>query len=135
MFYRQNAVREATVQTQRITVSRRERIIRGKNNWWFLGPGGIARLQAGHLTAEGALTPSAEDRLRESGLFTVKQPNTYTLTVLTSTDCNLGCDYCFQNTGQDTAGGNRPPRIAHARLTSEMITDVLEFARRQMSAV
>jgi uncharacterized protein len=135
MFYRQNALREATVQTQRITVSPRERIIRGKNNWWFLGPGGIARLHADHLTAEGALTPPAEDRLRESGLFTVKQPTKYTLTVLTSTDCNLGCDYCFQNTGQDTAGGNRPPRIAHARLTSETITGILEFARRQMSAV
>lgn len=123
------------MQTQRINVSRRERIIRGKNNWWFLGPGGTARLYADHLTAEGTLTPAAEDRLRESGLFTVKQPNTYTLTVLTSTACNLGCNYCFQNTGQDVAGGSRPPRIAHARLNSEMITDVLEFAGRQKSAV
>jgi len=122
------------VKTKRIDDVARERIIRGKDNWWFLGPGGVARLYPKHLTSEGALTPSAERHLRDNGLFTGKKAPSYTLTVLTSTDCNLGCGYCFQNTGQDSSGGNRPPRIAHARLTSGTITRILEFASRQMSA-
>ena len=110
------------------------RILRGKENYWFLGPGGVARLRTGHLTAEGALTSEAERRLREKGLFSVSQDNVYSLTVLTSTDCNLGCGYCFQNTGQDPTGGSRPPRIAHSRLTSDTITTVLAFTARQMAA-
>jgi len=109
------------------------RILKGERNWWFLGPGGIARLGVRHLTSEGALRPSTERRLHERGLFAGPRRNTYSLTVLTSTDCNLGCAYCFQNMGQDLAGGNRPPRIAHARLTSETITSILEFAGRQMA--
>ncbi|MFB9894608.1 radical SAM protein [Planobispora takensis] len=68
------------------------------------------------------------------GLFRTSPPKIYSLTVLTSTDCNLGCGYCFQNVEQDPTGGNRPPRISHARLTSETITGVLEFTRRRMAA-
>ncbi len=114
--------------------ARGERILRGEKNWWFLGPGGVARLRAGHLTAGGELRPAAERRLRESGLLSVRPPRAYSLTVLTSTDCNLGCAYCFQNTGQDPTGGSRPPRIAHSRLTPETITSILGFADRQMAA-
>ena len=110
------------------------RILRGKENYWFLGPGGVARLRAGQVTADGALTSGTEHRLREKGLFTSHEDHIYSLTVLTSTDCNLGCGYCFQNTGQDLAGGNRPPRIAHSRLTSDTITTVLAFTGRQMAA-
>ena len=123
------------MQTYRIDKVHRERILRGRNNWWFLGPGGIARLRSKHITAEGALTPSADSYLREKGLFDAGKPTVYGLTVLTSTDCNLGCGYCFQNLAQDPTGGNRPPRIAHSRLTSNTITDILELAKRQMSAV
>jgi uncharacterized protein len=123
------------VQTYRIPAEHRERVIQGRKNWWFLGSGGIARLTERHLAADVTLTPSAENHLRRSGLFAVEQPSVYTVTVLTSTDCNLGCGYCFQNTGQDPTGGTRPPRITHARLTSETITDVLEFARGKMAEV
>lgn len=121
--------------THRIAEVPRERIVRGKNHWWFLGPGGIARLYARHVTDDGTLTPSAEQYLRDKGLFNTGTPSVYALTVLTSTDCNLGCGYCFQNTAQDPTGKGRPPRIAHARLTSDTITEILEFTSRQMSAV
>lgn len=110
------------------------RILRGKESYWFLGPGGVARLRTGQVTAEGGLASGVERRLRDKGLFTAKQDHIYSLTVLTSTDCNLGCGYCFQNTSQDLTGGNRPPRIAHSRLTSDTITTVLEFTGRQMAA-
>ncbi len=111
-----------------------ERILRGARNWWFVGPGGLARLRDAHLTAAGTLKPEVEGRLRDAGLFSVPRVRAYSLTVLTSTDCNLGCGYCFQNTGQDLTGGNRPPRIAHARLTSPTIGSILDFAGRQMAA-
>lgn len=112
---------------------RRERILPGKDTWWFLGPGGIARLSRKQVTSDGKPSTAAQQRLRERGLYTENLPTAYALTVLTSTDCNLGCGYCFQNTGQDPTGGSRPPRIAHARLNSQTITSVLEFTHRQMT--
>lgn len=112
-----------------------ERILRGRRNWWFLGAAGVARMTERHLCADGTPTPEAERHLRATGLYDWKVPSTYALTVLTSTDCNLGCGYCFQNTGQDLSGKNRPPRIDHSRLTPAAITTILEFAQRQMSAV
>ncbi|HEY9476537.1 MAG TPA: radical SAM protein [Mycobacteriales bacterium] len=111
----------------------RERIIKGERGWWFLGPGGIARLSAGHLTEEHTLRPKAERHLRDQGLFSAPTYRSYSLTVLTSTACNLGCGYCFQNTGQDTSSGARPPRIRNRRLTSDTIEAILAFTRRQMA--
>lgn len=111
------------------------RVLQGRRNWWFLGPGGgVARLNTGQLTADGALRPGTERRLRERGLLSAPLPRSYALTVLTSTHCNLGCAYCFQNTGQDPAGGSRPPRIGQTRLTSQTITSILDFTERQMAA-
>jgi uncharacterized protein len=111
-----------------------ERLLAGKRNHWFLGPGGVVRVGARHLTDDGRLTPEAEQRLRDLGLFIRPPRRSYLLTVLTSTDCNLGCAYCFQNTGQDAKGGDRPPRIAHARLTSKTIEAALALADRRMAA-
>ncbi|QNE78757.1 radical SAM protein [Streptomyces finlayi] len=111
------------------------RLLQGERNWWFLGPGGVARLGGRHVTAGGTLRPEAEQRLRESGMFTPSTVRAYALTVLTSTHCNLGCGYCFQNTAQDQAGGTRPPRIARTRLNSQTITSLLGFTERQMAAV
>uniref|UniRef100_A0AAU2JLQ7 Radical SAM protein n=1 Tax=Streptomyces sp. NBC_00049 TaxID=2903617 RepID=A0AAU2JLQ7_9ACTN len=110
------------------------RLLKGERNWWFLGPGGVARLRDRHVTADGALHPDAEQRLHESGMFTPGRISAYSLTVLTSTHCNLGCGYCFQNTAQDQAGGSRPPRIGRTRLTSDTITEILGFTERQMAA-
>ncbi|MFJ8082365.1 radical SAM protein [Streptomyces sp. NPDC096205] len=110
------------------------RLLKGERNWWFLGPGGVARLADRHVTADGGLRPEAERRLHESGLFTTPRIGAYALTVLTSTHCNLGCGYCFQNTAQDQGGGSRPPRIARTRLTSDTITSILGFTERQMAA-
>jgi uncharacterized protein len=128
---------EVVVRTEarRIPTQTSERILEGKRNWWFLGPGGLARLRPGHLTDAGDLTEAAERHLRDKGMYEVKAPTKYSLTVLTSTDCNLGCGYCFQNVAQDATGGNRPPRIAHSRLTPQTIRQILEFGARQMAAV
>ncbi|WP_432927914.1 radical SAM protein [Microbispora sp. CA-135349] len=111
----------------------RPRVIGGERGWWFLGPGGIARLKPNHLTPERELRPQAERALRERGLFAPPAYRSYSLTVLTSTNCNLGCAYCFQNTEQDATGGSRPPRIASSRLTSGTIGAILEFTRSRQA--
>ena len=120
-----------TIQPKRI--GRNERVLRGRDGWWYLGPSGIARLTAAHLTAQGDLTDAAARFLTERGLRKARTCRVYQLTVLTSTDCNLGCGYCFQNTGQDPKGGSRPPRIEHARLTSETIGTALDFTGARMA--
>jgi uncharacterized protein len=111
----------------------RERLIRGRDHWWFLGPGGVAKVLPGHLDESLHLTAAAEQSLRAANLYTVPAFHSYSLTVLTSTDCNLGCGYCFQNTAQDPTGGHRPPRIDHARLTPETIGEILRFTARRMA--
>ena len=120
---------------ENVQTARRERLLRGADHWWFVGPGGIAKVRPEHLDARDELIPQAEASLRQAGLYDVQSFSVYSLTVLTSTDCNLGCGYCFQNTAQDATGGNRPPRIKHARLTSETIGKILEFTGRQMAEV
>ena len=129
-----NVHKEVAVTAVHLDDVPRARVLAGRNHWWFLGPGGVARLGPAAVSPEGVLRPQARQRLRDLGLCTAAAPSTYALTVLTSTACNLGCGYCFQNTGQDPTGGSRPPRIAQARLTSQTITSVLEFTARQMAA-
>ncbi|MEV6979229.1 radical SAM protein [Kitasatospora sp. NPDC093806] len=126
----------SALQADAVTDAPGARLLRGERNWWFLGPGGgLARLRPGQLTPEGTLRPAVERRLREHGLLTAAPtPQSYALTVLTSTHCNLGCGYCFQNTAQDPAGGSRPPRITRTRLDADTITDILDFTRRRMAA-
>ena len=111
----------------------RPRLLKRADGWWFLGPAGTARLKDHHVTPGGELRPSVEKHLRAKGLFDTRAFQTYALTVLTSTHCNLGCAYCFQNLERDPTGGNRPRRIGYARLSSDTITSVLDFARRRMA--
>ncbi|MEV0730563.1 radical SAM protein [Polymorphospora sp. NPDC050346] len=74
-----------------------------------------------------------EAHLRGQGLFDARAYRSYALTVLTSTHCNLGCAYCFQNIELDPTGGSRPRRIGYTRLTSDTITSVLDFTGRRMA--
>ena len=60
-------------------------------------------------------------------------PTSYSLTVLTSTACNLGCGYCFQNTGLDPRGGFMPERIDRRRLSSATIDRILDFTAARMA--
>src|SRR5690625_2037912 len=94
------------------------RILRGKQHWWFLGPGGVAKLRPWHIDEDGHPSAATTEWLRDQGLYREPVRKAYALTVLTTTHCNLGCAYCFQNLGQDEAGGVAPPRISYARLNS-----------------
>lgn len=111
----------------------RPRVLRGQRNWWFLGPGGVARLRSWHIGEDGTPSAEATQWLRSQGMYRTPERKTYSLTVLTTTHCNLGCSYCFQNLGQDGSGGTAPPRISYTRLTSATIQKILDFTRRQIT--
>ncbi|MFG3299298.1 radical SAM protein [Micromonospora chersina] len=66
------------------------------------------------------------------GAFRPRTPSSFSLTVLTTTTCNLGCGYCFQNTGVDDTGGARPPRIQRAWLDSGTIDRIIAFTSDRM---
>ncbi|GAA0947100.1 radical SAM protein [Nonomuraea longicatena] len=112
----------------------RPRVLRGERNWWFLGPGGVAKLYSWHLGSDGAPTEDTIGWLGEQGMLRQPRRKNYSLTVLTTTHCNLGCSYCFQNLGQDEPGGTAPPRIAYTRLNSATIKRIIEFTRERMAA-
>lgn len=123
------------------------RLIAGEQAWWAISGGLAARLPTDAVTDSDAspelwvdtlrgraLVPEAVSALSSAGFFTEAR-GTYALTVLTATNCNLGCAYCFQNVAPPSAGSFAPPRIATkvlSRATSEAVSD---FARRQMDHV
>ncbi|WP_081447912.1 radical SAM protein [Sanguibacter keddieii] len=54
----------------------------------------------------------------------------FSATILTSSDCNFGCYYCFQNVAD---GGDGPPdRIARTQLTDESALKITAYIRRRM---
>lgn len=109
------------------------RLLRGRSGWWWIGPGGIARLAAGHVSAGGELRDAAAGWLCDRGMARVEPIRAYSLTVLTTTACNAGCGYCFQNTGPGAAP-HRPPRIANARLRPTALDELFAFVDRRMAA-
>lgn len=109
----------------------RARLLRGAACWWFVGPGGIARLAPAHLDAAGRPRPAALRSLRRAGLLDQPAPRGYALTVLAGTACNAGCGYCFQNVDQGAHGAFRPRRIPPARLDEPTVERVLAFADRR----
>lgn len=85
------------------------RLIAGEQAWWAISGGLAARLPTDAVTDSDAspelwvdtlrgraLVPEAVSALSSAGFFTEAR-GTYALTVLTATNCNLGCAYCFQN--------------------------------------
>ncbi|MBS2535982.1 radical SAM protein [Catenulispora sp. NF23] len=122
-----------TISPEPLVADAPSRLLPARQGWWFVSEGGSAKLLPAQVDADGTVAPATLDRLREQGLLRKRPPSTYSLTVLTSTDCNLGCGYCFQNIAQDPRGGSRPPRIEHARLKPDTTSAILDFTRARMA--
>src|SRR5262245_36342270 len=82
---------------------------------------------------DGRLRPEVDEKLRAAGVNDPGPEPPYSLTVLTTTACNLGCAYCFQNTEQDPTGGPRPPRIANSALNRDTVRRILDLVARRMA--
>jgi uncharacterized protein len=109
------------------------RLVSSARGWWFIGNRTWTLLRPEQVAADGTIRPDAEQFLRASGAYRPRTPRSFMLTVLTSTVCNLGCGYCFQNTGPGTDNPYRPDRIARQRLTSAMIDRIVGFTAERMA--
>jgi uncharacterized protein len=110
------------------------RLLRGEYGWWYLAEKKLLLLNPNAVDAEsGRLHPELDERLRAAGVNDPGPRPPYSLTVLTTTTCNLGCAYCFQNIEQDPTGGPRPPRIAGVLLQKETARRVLDFVAVKMA--
>jgi uncharacterized protein len=109
------------------------RLVRSEWGWWFIGNRTWTLLRPEHVAADGAIRPDIDRFLREQGAYRPRTANSFSLTVLTSTACNLGCGYCFQNTGLDESGGHRPPRITLRRLRRDTIDRIIDFTAERMA--
>ncbi|MER6397100.1 MULTISPECIES: radical SAM protein [unclassified Kitasatospora] len=109
------------------------RLIRSDRGWWFIGNRTWTLLKPEHVAADGRVRPDIDEFLRDAGAYRERTAKSFALTVLTSTACNLGCGYCFQNTGQDPKGGHRPPRINLRRLNTRTIDRIVDFTAERMA--
>lgn len=107
------------------------RLLAADGGWWGLLPGGAAWLPSSAVSS-ASLTVDARDELASLGLMTPPKSNYYGATVLTSTSCNLGCPYCFQNIGAADSGRFDPPRIEKFVLSTEKVDRTAAFILSQM---
>lgn len=109
------------------------RLIRSERGWWFIGNQTWTLLRLEQVLPDGTVRTDADRFLHENGAFRPRVPRSFSLTVLTSTACNLGCGYCFQNTDQGSPDRFRPNRIERQRLTSSVIDRIVDFTAERMA--
>ncbi|GAA2238207.1 hypothetical protein GCM10010430_19030 [Kitasatospora cystarginea] len=108
------------------------RLIEGPSGVWYLGPGGTL-LMPRRFHRQGALTDEGRAELEKSQIGTPRSRRHYSLTVVTSSACNLGCPYCFQNTGVAAPGRFDPPRIPKRVLDVPMIERIIDFTTGRLA--
>lgn len=111
------------------------KLVQSKYGWWVHGQNEIALVPPTAVASDGNINPVVSEDLRNRGLFEAPvDDEVYYLTVLTATDCNMGCGYCFQNTGLAPEGSYRQPRLRSARLDESTLQQLLMFTQAQMEA-
>ncbi|MET9858930.1 radical SAM protein [Streptomyces smyrnaeus] len=110
------------------------RIATGDEGAWLVSDGSYTRLPPWAVTPAGTLRRPVRGVLNMLERQNKPPVRAYHLTVLTTTNCNLGCAYCFQNTGAAKADSFKPPRIDAKTLNAEAARDIARFTQRQMRA-
>ncbi|GAA2179776.1 hypothetical protein GCM10009785_07760 [Brooklawnia cerclae] len=110
------------------------KILKGSEGWWVFGSETIALLPTTAVNEQGIIADHVMLDLENGGFFQSSDGDdaTYYLTVLTSTSCNCGCNYCFQNTGAASHGVQNPPRLKSLRLDVDTTAKILRFTQQQM---
>ncbi|MHA3948806.1 radical SAM protein [Cellulomonas bogoriensis] len=96
---------------------------------WVVAPGGVAKVSR-QITSTSELSEQEVGYMEASGLTRVSESNVFHATVLTATDCNLGCGYCFQNTGVNPDRPFAPDRIPGTKLDPSTVDDIALFIKR-----
>jgi len=109
------------------------RLVRSKHGWWFIGNQTWTLLKSDAVHPDGRIREDIDAFLHADGAYQPRNPESFSLTVLTTTSCNLGCGYCFQNTAVDPTGGNRPPRIDRQWLGADTTDRIIWFAAERMA--
>ncbi|MGW0801551.1 radical SAM protein [Nonomuraea sp. NPDC002799] len=107
--------------------------IRGENCYWAIGTKRVARLPMDCVDERGDLTDEARAAVEAANLSPAPDPDLFHITAVITTQCNLACSYCFQNTelpGPDHVGA--PARIPQLWLNEERIPRILAFTRERM---
>lgn len=111
------------------------RLVRSEHGWWFIGNQTWTLLKPGAVRPDGTVREDLDAFLHASGAYRPRVPVSFSLTVLTTTTCNLGCGYCFQNTSLAPAGSHRPPRIERQRLGAATTDRIIRFTSERMMEV
>ncbi|HYJ00317.1 MAG TPA: radical SAM protein [Thermoleophilaceae bacterium] len=109
------------------------RLIESEHGWWFIGNRTWTLLDSDLVGPDGTVDESAQAFLVAHGAYRPRVATSFSLTVLTTTSCNLGCGYCFQNTALDPSGGNRPLRIDRRRLDAGTVDRIVGFTAERMA--
>lgn len=107
------------------------RILEGQSGVWCQDTGGTLLLPFAYAV-DGQLTAEGHAEVTRSGITGHRPHTRYSLTVVTATDCNLGCPYCFQNTAPAEPGRFDPPRIPRAVLDDGTIEKIAAFTGSRM---
>lgn len=108
------------------------RLIRGRDGWWYISRQGTALIPES-LVTDGQLSAEGARQVSDARLDSVASPDHYGLTVLTTTACNLGCPYCFQNAAPSQSGAGAPRGITRSVLGADMINATVSFALGRMT--
>jgi uncharacterized protein len=108
------------------------RLIRGHDGWWYIGRNGTALIPDA-LVTDGQLSAEGARQVSVAHLDGAALPDHYGLTVLTTTACNLGCPYCFQNAAPPLSGAGASRGIARSMLGADMIDATVSFALGRMT--
>ncbi|MDI1462213.1 radical SAM protein [Catellatospora sp. KI3] len=106
------------------------RLIPADDGWWCVTGPRVARLPM-EAVVDGVLVEEARAVLDQNGFY-APPARPFGVTVLTATSCNLGCAYCFQNSGPAQASPFAPPRIKRALLSDNTISLISGFVQERM---
>jgi uncharacterized protein len=115
------------------TVTSTPRLLASAYGWWYLGGRQLVLLGPDAVDATGTLDPPVELQLLAAAAHGPTPVRAYSLTALTTTACNLGCGYCFQNTAQDPRGGSQPPRVDSVSMSRQTAREIVDFAAARMA--
>lgn len=111
------------------------RLAAGRESWWAISGQKGARVPEEAIEYRDRtphLAPELLDQLRTTGFFQRSLARPYATTVLTTTACNLGCAYCFQNLDSNSAHQRAPQRIPRTTLPVGMVPSIVRFIKSQM---